>query len=174
MSSMFIITYYGSKYILKLVMSKHSYRTTSDPHFCFFLFLLLPPRSPTLTLSPMIPPNGPVKETILPSSLLAWVELSHPVLPVVALKRAQSFPNSCWPRWDCALSCTSWSVSVSTSKPYTHFTLMTEAARCSDTLVSYCITTQHHNPEDQNLCHCGQHPFILDSWCCVSCSCSFN
>jgi len=32
-----------------------------------------------------------------------------------------------------------------------HFTLKMEAARSSETLVSYCNTTQHHNPEDLDM-----------------------
>jgi hypothetical protein len=32
-----------------------------------------------------------------------------------------------------------------------HFTLKMEAAKPSETLISYCVTTQRHSPEDSDL-----------------------
>jgi hypothetical protein len=106
-------------------------------------------RRPSLRKSDLLPLYSTVLHTgrTLPSSLESVLHFFP--LPASGSFTGRLHPHSYW------LTCTSTPPTPST----THFTLKMEAARSSETLVSYHSTTWSHNPEDLNLnyhCHVAE------------------
>jgi len=101
------------------------YNSNALEDYSVFIFTLaskLIPIGQYRTLAPACTPfNGLFKRTILPSFLLASTDSTPSYNPSLHL---------------CPLP-----------RPI-HFTLKLEAARSTETSVSYCNTTQCHNPED--------------------------